>query len=63
MRRWALAGGRSLLGALDTLPALARADEAALARAAGAQAVAAFLHVNEPADLARAAQLAGGSAA
>jgi len=63
MRRWALAGGRSLLGALDTLPALARADEAALARAAGTQAATAFLHVNEPADLARAAQLAGGSAA
>jgi len=63
MRRWALAGGQSLMGALDTLPALARADEAALVRVAGAGAVGAFLNVNEPGDLARAALLAGGSAA
>jgi molybdopterin-guanine dinucleotide biosynthesis protein A len=63
MRRHALAGGHSLLGALESLPALARADEAALAHAAGPDAVAAFTHVNAPADLARAALLAGGSAA
>jgi len=63
LRRYALAGGRSLMGALDALPALARAGEEALVRVAGPDALAAFTHVNEPGDLARAAQLAAGSAA
>jgi molybdopterin-guanine dinucleotide biosynthesis protein A len=63
LRAWHAAGGRGLVGALDALPAVTRADEAALARLLGTPALAAFTHVNQPADLAHAERLAAGSAA